>query len=118
MVRDLERAGHLTGPSSTLTRMHYYRQIFSIALGLVALASTVCAADIAAGPDPKEIPLPPIETAMGKMPGATELPTREAMPEVLTTNDGSRVSTVAEWQKRREEMKRILEYYAVGQSPP
>jgi hypothetical protein len=40
------------------------------------------------------------------------------MPDVLTMNDGTHVTTVKQWKKRREEMKRILEYYAVGQMPP
>ncbi len=33
-------------------------------------------------------------------------------------NDGTKVTTTKQWKKRREEMKRILEYYAVGQMPP
>ena len=33
-------------------------------------------------------------------------------------NDGTKVKTPAQWQKRREEIKKILEYYAVGQMPP
>src|SRR6476659_7270521 len=99
-------------------RTHRFFQVLTSALGLVALACPVCAADVTAGPDPREIPLPPIETAMGKIPGANELPTRTSMPDVLTMNDGAKVGIVGEWQKRREEMKRTLEYYAVGQMPP
>ena len=38
---------------------------------------------------------------MGKMPGANELPARTSMPDVLTMNDGTKVSTAQEWQKRR-----------------
>jgi (4-O-methyl)-D-glucuronate---lignin esterase len=37
---------------------------------------------------------------------------------VMVRNDGSRVTTREQWQKRRDEIKRILEYYAVGQMPP
>jgi hypothetical protein len=33
-------------------------------------------------------------------------------------NDGTKVTTPAQWSQRREEMRRILEYYAVGQAPP
>ncbi len=33
-------------------------------------------------------------------------------------NDGTRVTTREQWSKRREEMKRILEYYAVGLALP
>ena len=71
-----------------------------------------------AGPDPKEIPVPPIKTAMKPMPGVAELPVRAEMPDVLTMNDGTRVTTPKQWKQRQEEMKRILEYYAVGQMPP
>lgn len=70
------------------------------------------------GPDPKEIPVPPIPTALGRLPGVSELPVRRAMPDVLTMNDGTKVTTPAQWQKRREEIKRTLEYYAVGHRPP
>jgi hypothetical protein len=70
------------------------------------------------GPDPREIPLPAIKTPIKSMPGVDALRVRKEMPDVLKMNDGSRVTTSAQWQKRREEMKRILEYYAVGQMPP
>jgi hypothetical protein len=40
------------------------------------------------------------------------------MPGVLTMNNGKKVATAAQWNERREEMKHILEYYAVGQAPP
>lgn len=70
------------------------------------------------GPDPREIPLPPIKTPMGEMPGVDKLPVRREMPDVLTMNDGKKVTTPAQWQKRRAEMRRILAYYAVGEAPP
>lgn len=69
-------------------------------------------------PDPREIPVPPIQTSMPDMPGVDKLPSRPGMPDVLTMNNGQRVTTAAQWKKRREEMRRILEYYAVGQAPP
>jgi hypothetical protein len=72
----------------------------------------------AGGPDPREIPVPPIKTAMGSMPGVNDLPVRKAMPDVLVMNDGTTVTTVEQWKRRREEMKQILEYYAVGRMPP
>jgi hypothetical protein len=71
-----------------------------------------------AGPDPREIPVPPIKTPVRNLPGVNDLPVRTEMPDVLTMNDGKKVTTTKQWQKRREEMKRILEYYAVGQRPP
>jgi hypothetical protein len=92
------------------------------AIGLLAAVTAVSASaqssNSIAGPDPREIPVPPIKTAMKPLPGVNELPVRAEMPDVLTMNDGTKVTTPKQWQKRREEMKRILEYYAVGQSPP
>jgi hypothetical protein len=40
------------------------------------------------------------------------------MPDVLTMNDGTKVTTPEQWRHRREEIKRVLAYYAVGQMPP
>ncbi|MEO6006920.1 MAG: hypothetical protein ABIU38_02600 [Vicinamibacteraceae bacterium] len=70
------------------------------------------------GADPREIPVPPIATRLGTLPGVTELPTRVAMPDVLVMNDGTRVTAPRQWEARRREMRRILAYYAVGQAPP
>jgi hypothetical protein len=90
-----------------------------IILGLAAaVAVRAQISNAVAGPDSNEIPLPPIQTAMGTLPGVKDLPTRVEMPDVLTMNDGTKVTTVEQWKKRREEMKRILEYYAIGQRPP
>jgi hypothetical protein len=69
-------------------------------------------------PDPREIPVPPIATRLGTLPGVNELPARTAMPDVLVMNDGTRVTTPRQWPARRQEMRRILSYYAVGQMPP
>jgi hypothetical protein len=55
---------------------------------------------------------------LGKLPGVDELPIRKDMPDVMVMNDGTRVKTRDQWQKRREEMRRMLAYYAVGQAPP
>ena len=71
-----------------------------------------------AGPDPREIPIPRIQTPMGMLPGVNSLPVRKEMPDVTIMNDGAKVATERQWEKRREEMKRIMEYYAVGQMPP
>lgn len=69
-------------------------------------------------PDPKEIPVPPIKTSMPEMPGVAQLPDRPEMPDAMTLNNGHKVKTLKQWNERREEMKRVLEYYAVGQAPP
>jgi hypothetical protein len=86
--------------------------------GLWLDAVTAQVSNSIAGPDPKEIPVPPIKTALGTLPGVKDLPVRAEMPGVLTMNSGQKVTTPRQWKKRREEMKRILEYYAVGQMPP
>ncbi|MDQ5977783.1 MAG: hypothetical protein QG602_755 [Verrucomicrobiota bacterium] len=72
----------------------------------------------ATGPDPREIPLPPITTPMGRLPGVNELPARPEMPDALVMDDGTKVTTAAQWQLRRAEIRRTLEYYATGQMPP
>jgi len=72
----------------------------------------------ASGPDPREIPVPRIQTLPGTLPGVRELPIRLEMPDVMVMNNGTKVTTLHQWQERREEMKRILAYYAVGQMPP
>jgi hypothetical protein len=92
--------------------------LLSIVVVIVSGTAPGQSSNSVAGPDPREIPLPVIKTAMGTLPGVNDLPVRAEMPDVLTMNDGKRVTTIKEWKKRREEMKRILEYYAVGQMPP
>lgn len=52
------------------------------------------------------------------MPEIKDLPVRKEMPGVMTMADGSRVTTPAQWQARREEMKQILEHYELGHAPP
>ncbi|MEP7366890.1 MAG: hypothetical protein ABI972_26835 [Acidobacteriota bacterium] len=71
-----------------------------------------------AQPDPREIPVPPIQTKMGKLPGVNDLPVRQELPAVMVMNDGTRVTSKAQWRKRREEIRKTLEYYATGQLPP
>ena len=52
------------------------------------------------------------------MPGVNDLPVRKEMPDVLVMEDGTKVKTVEQWKRRRQEMKQILEYYATGRMPP
>lgn len=86
---------------------------------LLALAvAAMLMADSVSGPDPREIPLPLIKTPVSSMPGVDSLPAHREMPDVMTRNDGTRVTTAQQWKQRREEMKQILAYYAVGQMPP
>jgi hypothetical protein len=51
-------------------------------------------------------------------PSVDQLPNRPEMPDVMTLNNGQKVKTLKQWDQRRAEMKRTLEYYAVGQAPP
>ncbi|HEX3356397.1 MAG TPA: alpha/beta hydrolase family protein [Tepidisphaeraceae bacterium] len=86
---------------------------------LVVLAfAFLLATNSNAQPDPREIPVPPIQTSLGTMPGVNDLPVRKEMPDVMVMNDGTKVTTPEQWKARREEMKKILEYYAVGLAPP
>jgi hypothetical protein len=75
-------------------------------------------ADTSSGPDPREIPVPRIATPLGTLPDANALPLLAAMPDVMVMNDGTRVTNRRQWEARRQEMRRILSYYAVGQMPP
>ena len=80
----------------------------------------------AAGPRPPcrppprrlQVRLPAIETTFASMPGVEALPSIDALPDVMRTTDGRRVKSAADWNVRREEMKQILLYYAVGRMPP
>ncbi len=87
-------------------------------LGLPKVTTTARAQSAPSGPDPREIPVPRIKTPMGTLPGVNQLPRRDEMPGVMVMNDGTKVTTRRQWEKRRDEMKRILEYYAVGRMPP
>ena len=95
--------------------MSFRLRAFSISLMVTVLGLSQTADT---GPDPREIPLPRIQTKLGELPGVKELPVRKEMPDVLAMNDGTRVTTRQQWEKRRREMRRILSYYAVGQMPP
>jgi hypothetical protein len=89
---------------------------------IVALLAALAAGGLRAADsvpaEPREIPVPPIATPMGILPGVAELPSRPELPGVLTMDDGTPVTTPAQWARRRREMLRTLEYYAVGQAPP
>jgi hypothetical protein len=91
---------------------------FPLALALCATLNAFAQPAATGGPDPREIPLPPIKTPIAHLPGVDELPARAELPDVFTFNDGSRVKSVADWSRRRSEIRRTLEYYATGQMPP
>ena len=58
-----------------------------------------------------------VATAAG-MPEVKDLPVRKEMPDVMTLDDGTKVTTLKQWRVRREEMKAILEHYELGHAPP
>jgi hypothetical protein len=87
----------------------------SVACLLVSLFAASAQVD---SPDPREIPVPRIKTPLGTLPGVAELPVRKDLPDVLVMNGGNRITNRRQWEMRREEMKRILSYYAIGQMPP
>jgi hypothetical protein len=51
-------------------------------------------------------------------PEVKDLPVQTNLPDVMTMVDGTKVTTPAQWQHRREEMKEILEHYELGHAPP
>jgi hypothetical protein len=92
--------------------------LLSIALVAAVVSAQTPPPKLPDAPDPNEIPVPPIATSMPAMPSVDQLPNRPQMPDIMTLNNGKKVKTTARWNERREQMKRILEYYAVGQAPP
>lgn len=93
------------------------KRAFVLSLALIA-AARLAAAPLPDRPDPREVPVPEIATTLGRLPGVDQLPVRPEMPDVFTMNDGSRVTTPAQWVKRRVELRTILEYYHTGRMPP
>jgi len=77
----------------------------SISFGTAVLAATVSvwAADPASKPAPIAV---------------KDLPVIKEMPDPLTMNDGTKVTTPAQWQARRKEMIKLLEDYEYGHMPP
>jgi hypothetical protein len=51
-------------------------------------------------------------------PDVKDLPVQTNLPDVMTMLDGTKITSVAQWPARREEMKEILEHYELGHAPP
>jgi len=62
--------------------------------------------------------VPATRAAPVTFPDVKDLPVRQEMPDALTMADGTKVTTLAQWRARREEMKAILEHYELGHAPP
>jgi hypothetical protein len=85
---------------------------------LVTLGAVFVAAGIGAVPQDALVPVPPIRTAHEAPPGIAALPANADLPDVMVMNDGTRVTTPAQWTARRREMTRTLFDYATGWMPP
>ena len=93
------------------TRCPRRLQFLVVTTAVAGLSATSATPQVpAGGPDPREIPVPPIRTSLGSLPGVRDLPVRAEMPDVMTLDSGQRVTTHGQWRQRREEMKRILAY--------
>jgi hypothetical protein len=99
---------------------HWFSIAFTgcVAAGIPLFLSSAEQTSSPKGPDAREIPVPRIQTPMGKLPGVAELPERKDLPDIRVMDDGAKVTNRRQWERRREEMKRVLAYYAVGQMPP
>src|SRR2546428_1521439 len=53
-----------------------------------------------------------------KLVDVQQLPAQARMPDPLVFNDGTRVRAAAQWQQRREELKKIVQHYLIGTAPP
>lgn len=48
----------------------------------------------------------------------SDLPSINQLPDLFTSSHGREVKTVADWRKRRAEMKAIIQHYEYGHLPP
>ena len=95
---------------------HRQARLFIVLTVLIAIIAIGLWADAAQAQSSNSIPQN--KPAKGMFPDVNDLPVRKEMPEVMTMNDGTKVTTVEQWRQRREEMKQILEYYELGHAPP
>lgn len=59
--------------------------------------------------------LPP---GVKELPPADQLPAIKELPDPFLFNDGSRVKSKADWDKRRAELRALILYYEYGHIPP
>jgi hypothetical protein len=60
----------------------------------------------------------PIHAAIINFPAVADLPVQTNMPDPLISDDGKMITTASQWNAHREEMKQIIEHYALGHAPP
>jgi hypothetical protein len=95
---------------------HRQTRLFGVVTTLVAAGFVGLPAGAVRGQPSNS--LPRREAVTGTFPSVKDLPVRKEMPDVMTMNDGTKVATIEQWRRRREEMKQILEYYELGHAPP
>jgi hypothetical protein len=76
---------------------------------MLTLIAAVCAAGVAIAADEPAKPAPMT---------VKDMPVLKEMPDPLTMLDGTKVTTVEQWRKRRQEMIKIIEEYEYGHMPP
>ena len=80
---------------------------------LLTFLTCFCAPSVAPAADgPKSAPSPSPRSGPDALPAVKEL------PDPFTFQDGSRVKTPADWDRRREELKRLIQDYEYGHLPP
>ena len=90
---------------------------FVAVLFILALFARALWAD-ALSARPQIVPLPPIATDQARRPGVEALPVRSELPDPLVAASGTRITTAAEWEQHRAEVKALLMYYSTGLVPP
>jgi hypothetical protein len=77
-----------------------------VVLSLVLGAITLLRGSAAAAPGAADLP------------SVDQLPVIGELPDPFLMKDGSRVKTAADWTRRREELKNLIQYYEYGHLPP
>jgi dienelactone hydrolase len=57
-------------------------------------------------------------TGQAQFPDPKDLPTIKGMPDPLIGADGQKITTLQQWNQRREELKKLVSYYMYGTIPP
>jgi len=93
----------------------------AIALGCAAVvtaAASVAVIHAVRESDPGEKPVHENPAPEADYPDAENLPVIRELPDPFLMQNGNRVSTPADWDKRREEIKDMLQHYQFGRMPP